>query len=1052
MARIRSRAKSISLFVVALLVWHFGGVWLLPYTRAAEMEKTAASARIAPVNQGLETNRFDFLLTQLKDVIKGAATKTNSASDSGFAEIGRLTMLKEGLARENEKIQAHFSMVATSLNQNNLPKEILKRHIQSVREYEAKYDSMMARLERIESAQNKTTGLWSRLTGGDKDVNWKDVLGDTLDFLEKNIPRSGKVRVDPHNLPHRSLKTDNPIQPKLTRDDWLKVFPQEAISLSPEAGSSLSGSARGLSVSTAIMSTAPEDLAETVEVKFTPEIRQLADSLEKNPVKIFNWVRNNIDFVPTWGSIQGAQLCLENRSGNAFDTSSLLIALLRYSGVPARYQMGTIEVPVEKFKNWAGGFTNTEAAASMFASAGVPSVVRRVNQTGQVASVKLEHVWVRAFVDHSPSGGAINRQGDAWLALDPSFKQHTFPIPADLSPFIRVGNPDAFLNQILATATVNHNTGEVANPNFALALTTLQPDEAAILDFVRTNYPQKSVSEIIGMGKVVPRDLRVLSAGLPYRVITAGTNFASVLPSLRHTLELSITEAAGSPVLIFARSLPELAGSRITFGYAPASDADRQALRALVPTDRRAPLGSLPATLINMVPEVRLNDQVVATSSASRLGTAQNMELRFKSPTVQIPSVVNAISVGEFFAIGLDLNQISQNSMAGLASRLGEIANEVRTHPVNPDFSPRELEDLLLNTVALGWFKEVDFVNLVAAQLSGVASVRYPSAALAFSDLVPSSLFGTVHSVRLAEITMDVDQDLIVALAKDGNSQRTVNYGLVTGTIGSMLEGSVPTQVTRGLLVPGKRSLATSSALGLAMIRGGTMVALNQNNFPLVSSRLHVPPDDLQDFQDALNAGLLVLVHERELVDLTGNKYLGYIKFDPTTGSGAYILGGTGGSRQFLTCDSALPAETDNTISDLVGGFVFEQAKSELLDRLGAAEFFDKVETLQNIINGIGENLERFNNATSAAPNLQLQPLMGLVVLFAALDILKELVLHFVPDVVGLDETVTTYLSILSGVAWRMAELFITRFLVIDAAIQGIHIPPDCSINLDPAN
>lgn len=78
-------------------------------------------------------------------------------------------------------------------------------------------------------------------------------------------------------------------------------------------------------------------------MKFTPEIRQLADSLGKNPVKIFNWVRNNIDFVPTWGSIQGAELCLENRAGNAFDTASLLIALLRYSGTPARYQMGRLK-------------------------------------------------------------------------------------------------------------------------------------------------------------------------------------------------------------------------------------------------------------------------------------------------------------------------------------------------------------------------------------------------------------------------------------------------------------------------------------------------------------------------------------------------------------------------------------------------------------------------------------------------------------------------------------------------------------------------------------
>src|SRR5437660_3417408 len=99
---------------------------------------------------------------------------------------------------------------------------------------------------------------------------------------------------------------------------------------------------------------------------------------------------------------------METKSCNAFDTASLLIALLRVAGIPARYQMGTIEVPIDKFMNWAGGFTDADAAASLFASGGVPSVVRRVDESGQVVSVRLEHVWVKALVDYVPSGGAVH--------------------------------------------------------------------------------------------------------------------------------------------------------------------------------------------------------------------------------------------------------------------------------------------------------------------------------------------------------------------------------------------------------------------------------------------------------------------------------------------------------------------------------------------------------------------------------------------------------------------------------------------------------------------
>jgi transglutaminase-like putative cysteine protease len=76
------------------------------------------------------------------------------------------------------------------------------------------------------------------------------------------------------------------------------------------------------------------DLAQTEDVQITPAIQALADSLGKNPVKIYNWVRNNIEFLPTYGSIQGADMTLSTRRGNAFYTASLLIGLLRASNIP----------------------------------------------------------------------------------------------------------------------------------------------------------------------------------------------------------------------------------------------------------------------------------------------------------------------------------------------------------------------------------------------------------------------------------------------------------------------------------------------------------------------------------------------------------------------------------------------------------------------------------------------------------------------------------------------------------------------------------------------
>src|SRR5581483_2453069 len=98
----------------------------------------------------------------------------------------------------------------------------------------------------------------------------------------------------------------------------------------------------------------PAYLAETTEVVLTDAIKAKAQELEYNPVKIYHWVRNHVEWLPTWGATQDADVTLGSQRGNAFDIASLLIALLRASGIPARYVHGTIEVPADKFKNWAG--------------------------------------------------------------------------------------------------------------------------------------------------------------------------------------------------------------------------------------------------------------------------------------------------------------------------------------------------------------------------------------------------------------------------------------------------------------------------------------------------------------------------------------------------------------------------------------------------------------------------------------------------------------------------------------------------------------------------
>ena len=163
-------------------------------------------------------------------------------------------------------------------------------------------------------------------------------------FLEKIKPPKKHIPLDPNKLPHRTAKPKK--KPRLKKEEFHKDSGQLSVVSSQGKTKkqrpilvAANGPLTGLldsplpdtyDLQPTLLAQATNlptdaDLAETIEVQFTDAIKTKAEELNKNPVKIYNWVRNNIEFVPTYGSIQGADYCLQTKQCNAFDTASLLI-------------------------------------------------------------------------------------------------------------------------------------------------------------------------------------------------------------------------------------------------------------------------------------------------------------------------------------------------------------------------------------------------------------------------------------------------------------------------------------------------------------------------------------------------------------------------------------------------------------------------------------------------------------------------------------------------------------------------------------------------------
>ncbi|MEZ5581651.1 MAG: transglutaminase domain-containing protein [Candidatus Competibacteraceae bacterium] len=1017
MLRMLRKANFLSWLLVFFLLWHlqWSVVYATELSIPANLPRTSNEVSPETPPKDKADIRFDDLLSELKQALSPESAHARSSEatrtelQSLEAKRTKLQSLKARISDEDAKVREYFRTLDNLITSKGLPEEIRQRHEDFVNDYDAKYKALIAHVDAVNKAGSVDENAYAELQR----------------FLEENTAKPRSRSFDPNNLPHRSLKAEKSIPPKLTEEEWKKAFAKEV-------------SIRAASVAQSTSPT-PADLAETIEVKFTPEITQLAADLNNNPVQIYNWVRNNIEFVPTWGSIQGAQLCLEVRICNAFDTSSLLIALLRVSGIPARYQMGTIEVPIDQFMNWAGGFNDPDAAAS-FASAGTPSVVRRVDETGVVRSVRLEHVWGKAFVDYIPSGGAINTQGDSWVDMDPNFKQYNFPPPVDLNQFVTVTDPVAFLNQAQATANVNPTTGEISNLDLNFIDATLRPDDQAIFDSISANFPNKSVAEILGVGQISLTQSPVLASTVPYQVITQGLEFSEIPAQLRHAIELVLTDLGGNPLLSYANALPQMSYSPLIFSYVPASEADRSALESLFPPESTSLLpGSLPTSSIKVVPKLKLDDQVVASGGAFRLGATHVLELKFTSPTIETPKVVNTITAGEVFAIALDLQRIPGKALSDIANRFQQIADEVTNNPTNPNVSPGKIQELLLQSVALGWFTQADLMNQIAAQNFGVVSLRYPSAAMAFADLSPTTLFGVTIRVAMPGLRMDIDRDIVVTLAKDGANQSSVIHTLLTGIVGSQLEANLPRQIISALN-PNAHWVSTTSALANAMTLGDTLVTLTSDNFAAVAPNLDVFPEELVEIQDALNAGMAVSMHETSLVDRAGTRALGLIKFDPLTGSGAFLIGGAGGANPTQCgADVGTGDFLEGTLTSGAGS-IATSTLMEILDRPGGrANFVGSVIKLVNFMSNLSKAAQEFTTRTELIPD-NAKPMIGLAVLFGALDVLKSLL----PGGAAVGTAATAYLNMVSWTAYEMAAQLLGRMAEIEAAERGVLLVPGC--------
>ncbi len=889
----RKHSRIIAAVVLSFFTWTSGGVFSVAHaaTTAVKKAKTEAPAK---KSEGAE-ERFAKLTEEL-------TTELLDSKTSHEHKKQRLTSRKGELDTLDADIRKQFAETEKKLKNAKLPSEILTRHQKFVKHYDDNLAELKGNIDRVEKAKGKD--------------EVETEIEKTRQHLAKVKAPSHHNKLDPNNLPHRQPKALKR-EPRLKKEEFDKDLKKNkhAWKSAKRIMVAANGSVAGL--------LPADDLAETIEVQLTPEIRAKALELGNNPVKIYEWVRNNIEFVPTWGSIQGAQMTLLTRQGNSFDTSSLLIALLRAAGINARYVTGTVELPIDKIMNWTGGFTDPLSALDFMSSGGIPT--KGLVAGGKIVAARFEHVSVEAFINYIPSRGAkhVNGKGDTWIPLDPSYKQYNFTQGIDIKTAVPF-DAQGFLDQIKASATIDETQGYVTGINSILTQQTMQDYQARVQSYIQQNHANATVGDVLGKKEIIKKEYRHLLGTLPYRTAVKGATFTTIPDSLRHKLSFRVENEASntfvdpdapSPVdntLSITKSLAELAGKKITLSYSPATPQDEAIINAYLPSPHAdgTPIqpselpSQLPAYLINVKPELRIDGQVVATGAQVGLGGTNISTMTFSDPAYGSSQITNYIDAGVYQAIGLNLGRISAEQLTGLKAKLEATKAKLQ----NNDFAGMTKDDLigdLLYTTAMAYHAELGTMNYITAKTMNVNAITVPSETIFATKLKVMCLWGIPRYIASGGLNMDADYLMQVVKAKDGNSETARQYMLSSGMTSSALEHSVPEQLFSTPDAPAQ-AISTVKALKIANDQGIPIYTVNKENFGTLYWELQLDQQTKDDIANAVNAGKVVTVSKTN-INFNGWIGCGYIITNPETGAGGYMIsGGSNGGDLLFPYASAM--------------------------------------------------------------------------------------------------------------------------------------------------
>lgn len=757
----------------------------------------SGSEKFAKATDGLE----EALQSASRGFAKGSIDTTALAEIRSFA--GQLTRLDSG-------VRADFAKARTILKKIDSPeKDAIQKRVE--RQYEQRSQTLRQKLNAIEQAR------WSQETSA--------AVADLSAWLDEIEPDPPAQPLGTQ-LPHRIV-------------DYKAGPPILGTAIAPAYAPNTPGAIP----STLPVEPTPEDLAETFEVQFSPEIRSLATSLGNDPVRMYEWVRNNIDFEPYGGSMKGANGTLRQRAGNDADTASLLVALYRVSGIPARYVRGVIDVPVDSAVNWLGVGT-PDAAARLLTAGGIQA--QQIYASRRVEALRMQHTWVEAAVSLSDYRGVGALRARQWIPLDPSYKMYAEDEDVRLL--------DGLAERVALDAT------DTVNMRLQLAQLAEHAEEWA-------SSHRDSAENSLRTRRISTANLRLLPSSLPFTAYVAAEETQCSDGSW-----VRITLPGARPTTI---PLSDAISSNVSISYTP---AERTTVDLI---DRFGSTLAVPAYLAQMIPILTVDGSLLATGSAGSLAERQYVNVELLSSSMGEVPLGRDLTVGSYYGLTFDYGTMPGDRLRRTAEDSARAAEAARSGEVDVE----ELAGGFLATVGQMYFAQLDTAANMVSSATQVRHTKGPSMLFASTDVAPVSVLGIPASAGLAGSALDVRLNAYSAVSRRDLAVDVARFNILTGFVGSMLESDVYSQLL------GVDAVSTADVFSEAANQGVEILRIDADTSN--EMRLRLESEYGSEFaalaDQRVESGLTVFVPSRP-ISVDGWTGYAWLEQDPVTGASAYMI------------------------------------------------------------------------------------------------------------------------------------------------------------------